>query len=231
MPARPATPSSLSATSYRAVGRDEETQQLLLWPAPLAWASLCRLLPLWIAADASVPLDLEASYRATCADLRIRQAEMKKGGVSPPFRSPAVAVAPDQDTMGEARSPRLRRGRGRRRDKGANHCRCRSPATVGRVSRWKMRWPARRSAVPNVQEPLKAPSAKRPTLRTSGFALASFLLAVVGAFTVVGTIAAVILGFIAVVAILRDRERVAASASPLSASAWASSSPHSPSGP
>ena len=62
---------------------------------------------------------------------------------------------------------------------------------------------------PECQEPIKAPSAKRPTLRTSGFALASFLLAVVGAFTVVGTIAAVVLGLIAVVAILRDRERVA----------------------
>lgn len=62
---------------------------------------------------------------------------------------------------------------------------------------------------PECQEPLKAPSAKRPTLRTSGFALASFLLAVVGAFTVVGTIAAVVLGLIAVVVIWRDRERVA----------------------
>ncbi len=28
-------------------------------------------LPLWIAADFSVPLDLEASYQATCTDLRI----------------------------------------------------------------------------------------------------------------------------------------------------------------
>ena len=47
---------------------------------------------------------------------------------------------------------------------------------------------------PECQQPLKAPAAQRPTLRTSAFALASFLLAVVGAFTVVGTIAAVILG-------------------------------------
>ena len=62
---------------------------------------------------------------------------------------------------------------------------------------------------PECQQPLKAPAAQRPTVRTSGFALASFLLAVVGAFTVVGTIAAVILGIVAVVGILRDRERVA----------------------
>lgn len=69
-----ATPPGLSAVSYRAVGRDEETQQLLLWPAPLALGQPLPTLPLWIAADFSVPLDLEASYRATCADLRIRQA-------------------------------------------------------------------------------------------------------------------------------------------------------------
>ncbi len=62
---------------------------------------------------------------------------------------------------------------------------------------------------PECQQPLKAPSVQRPTVRTSGFALASFLLALVGAFTVVGTIAAVILGVVAVVGILRDRERVA----------------------
>ena len=62
---------------------------------------------------------------------------------------------------------------------------------------------------PECQQPLKAPAARRPTLRTSGFALASFLLAVVGAFTVVGTVAAVILGVVAFVLILRDRERVA----------------------
>jgi len=62
---------SLSAVSYRAVGREEETQQLQLWPAPLALGEHLPTLPLWIAADFSVPLDLEASYRATCTDLRI----------------------------------------------------------------------------------------------------------------------------------------------------------------
>jgi hypothetical protein len=69
-----AAPSSLSATSYRAVGREEETQQLLLWPAPLALGQSLPTLPLWIAADFSVPLDLEVSYQATCTDLRIRPA-------------------------------------------------------------------------------------------------------------------------------------------------------------
>jgi hypothetical protein len=64
-------------------------------------------------------------------------------------------------------------------------------------------------ACPECQQPLKAPALQRPTLRTSGFALASYLLAIIGAFTVVGTVAAVVLGLIAVVRILRDRERVA----------------------
>jgi hypothetical protein len=67
-------PSSLSAVSYRALGREEETQQLQLWTAPLALGQPLPTLPLWIASDFSVPLDLEASYQATCVDLRIRQA-------------------------------------------------------------------------------------------------------------------------------------------------------------
>ena len=69
-----AVPVGLSAVSYLVVGRDKETQQLRLWPAPLALGQPLPTLPLWIAADFSVPLDLEASYQATCTDLRIRQA-------------------------------------------------------------------------------------------------------------------------------------------------------------
>jgi hypothetical protein len=68
------TPAGLSALSYQAVGQEEETQLLRLWPAPLVLGQPLPTLPLWIAADFSVPLDLEASYQATCADLRIRQA-------------------------------------------------------------------------------------------------------------------------------------------------------------
>jgi hypothetical protein len=69
---RPMPPAS-AAVSYRATGANEA---LLLeaWPAPLALGQPLPTLPLWIAADLSVPLDLEASYQATCADLRIRQA-------------------------------------------------------------------------------------------------------------------------------------------------------------
>jgi hypothetical protein len=72
-----ATPSGLAAVSYRAVGREEEKQQLQLWPAPLALGQPLPTLPLWIASDFSVPLDLDASYRATCADLRIHQADLR----------------------------------------------------------------------------------------------------------------------------------------------------------
>jgi hypothetical protein len=69
-----APPPSLLAASYRALDREEETQQLQLWTAPLALGQPLPALPLWIAADFSVPLDLDASYRATCSDLRIHQA-------------------------------------------------------------------------------------------------------------------------------------------------------------
>lgn len=66
-------PASLSAVSYRAV-KNEEAQQLEIWPAPLALGEPLPTLPLWIASDYSVPLDLESSYQMTCADLRIHQA-------------------------------------------------------------------------------------------------------------------------------------------------------------
>ncbi len=72
-----ALPAGLSAVSYRAVDREQETQQLQLWPAPLALGQPLPTLPLWIASDFSVPLDLDASYRATCADLRIHQADLR----------------------------------------------------------------------------------------------------------------------------------------------------------
>lgn len=67
------TPSSLSAVTYHAIGHKEENRQLQLWPQPLALGQPLPTLPLWIAPDFSVPLDLEASYRTTCTDLRIRQ--------------------------------------------------------------------------------------------------------------------------------------------------------------
>jgi hypothetical protein len=65
-------------------------------------------------------------------------------------------------------------------------------------------------ACPECQQPLKAPAvAQSPAVRTSAFALASLVLALVGAFTLVGTLAAIACGLIAVATILRDRERLA----------------------
>jgi hypothetical protein len=67
------TPSNLSAVSYHAIGREKDNQQLQLWPEPLTLGQPLPTLPLWIAPDFSVPLDLDVSYQATCTDLRIRQ--------------------------------------------------------------------------------------------------------------------------------------------------------------
>lgn len=64
---------SLSAVSYRAVGRDE-AGRLLAWPSPLEVGAPLPTVPLWLGADLAVPLDLEASHAAACVDLRIRQA-------------------------------------------------------------------------------------------------------------------------------------------------------------
>lgn len=64
-------------------------------------------------------------------------------------------------------------------------------------------------ACPECQEPVKAPAAARVPLRTSGYALASVVLALAGMFTVVGTLAAVVLGALALLSIARNRDRLA----------------------
>jgi hypothetical protein len=61
---------------------------------------------------------------------------------------------------------------------------------------------------PECQQPLRAPALRQVPLRTSGYALASTVLVLVGAFTVVGTILGVVLGAVALVSIARNRERV-----------------------
>jgi len=63
-------------------------------------------------------------------------------------------------------------------------------------------------ACPDCAAALKVPPLRPPRLRTSGYALASVVLALVGAFTVVGTAAAAILGVIALVSIARHRDRL-----------------------
>jgi hypothetical protein len=56
---------------------------------------------------------------------------------------------------------------------------------------------------PDCQRPLSAPNTEQPAvvLRTSGLALTSLILALVGAFTILGTVAAVVVGIIALVQI------------------------------
>jgi hypothetical protein len=63
-------------------------------------------------------------------------------------------------------------------------------------------------ACPECQQALKVPAAARARLRTSGYALASVVLALVGMFTIVFTAIAVLLGFIALVSVSRNRARV-----------------------
>src|SRR5579885_2875612 len=64
-------PWSLSVVADRAADREAEPRELRAWPAPLASGRPLPPPPLWIAPDSSVPLDLEAGYQMTCADLRI----------------------------------------------------------------------------------------------------------------------------------------------------------------
>jgi hypothetical protein len=61
---------------------------------------------------------------------------------------------------------------------------------------------------PECQQPLQAPAAARPPLVTSGWALTSVLLALLGAFTIVGTVVAIIFGIVALVSIARHRDRL-----------------------
>jgi hypothetical protein len=61
---------------------------------------------------------------------------------------------------------------------------------------------------PECQEPIQAPAAHRLPRVTSGWALASVLLALIGAFTVVGTLVAVLFGITALVSISRHRDRI-----------------------
>jgi len=62
---------------------------------------------------------------------------------------------------------------------------------------------------PECQQSLQAPSLAQTPRRTSVLALASVVLALVGAFTIIGTAAATLLGLAALVAIARHRQQLA----------------------
>jgi hypothetical protein len=62
---------------------------------------------------------------------------------------------------------------------------------------------------PDCQKALSIPRPEKPGLQTSGFALASVVLALAGAFTVVGTLLAILFGFLALRDLARRPEEVA----------------------
>jgi hypothetical protein len=60
----------LYAVAYR--NRKEQNKwHLDFLPVPLALGTVLPKVPLWIAANLSIPLDLEQSYEETCQVLRI----------------------------------------------------------------------------------------------------------------------------------------------------------------
>jgi hypothetical protein len=67
------SPTGLYTVAYRTVEAGDH-RQLQAWPHALALGEPLPQLPLWLGVDVCVPLDLEATYMATCEDLRIRAA-------------------------------------------------------------------------------------------------------------------------------------------------------------
>lgn len=63
--------SDLYAIAYRALGRDHGSPRLEMWAKTLQVGAALPTLPLWIAPDRAVPLDLNTSYTATCESLRM----------------------------------------------------------------------------------------------------------------------------------------------------------------
>jgi Protein of unknown function (DUF4058) len=69
-PALGTEPPGLDAVACRWRPRDNKPL-LEAWNQPLALAQPLPTLPLWLAEDLAIPLELEASYEQTCQDLRI----------------------------------------------------------------------------------------------------------------------------------------------------------------
>jgi hypothetical protein len=66
----PTIAGALTAIAYRSVG-SESDGQLFAWPHSLQLGFPLPTVPLYLGGEFAVPLDLEASYLATCHDLRI----------------------------------------------------------------------------------------------------------------------------------------------------------------
>jgi hypothetical protein len=65
-----AQPRPLAAIAYKSIAADHDGK-LLAWPVELQIGQPLPTLPLWLAGDLSVPLNLESSHTAACADIRI----------------------------------------------------------------------------------------------------------------------------------------------------------------
>jgi hypothetical protein len=61
---------TLSATTYRTV-RTRARTRLEIWQEPLAVGKPFPVVPVWLAEDVAVPLNLETSYREMCEALRL----------------------------------------------------------------------------------------------------------------------------------------------------------------
>jgi Protein of unknown function (DUF4058) len=64
-------PRPLAAIAYKSIVADHGGGKLLAWPAELQIGQPLPTLPLWLAGDLSVPLNLESSHTAACEDIRI----------------------------------------------------------------------------------------------------------------------------------------------------------------
>jgi hypothetical protein len=64
------SPTDLSVVVYRPLGI-EDRARLDVWTYPLAVAEPLPTVPLWLAPDLAIPLELEATYEAACKSLRI----------------------------------------------------------------------------------------------------------------------------------------------------------------
>jgi hypothetical protein len=65
------SPTGLSVVVYRATRLVEEGTKLDVYPYKLALRQPLPTVPLWLAHDLAVPLELEATYEAACKSLRI----------------------------------------------------------------------------------------------------------------------------------------------------------------
>lgn len=61
----------LYAAAYRST-KENGAWRLDAWPQPLALDAVLPTMPLWLASDLAVPLELELTYEETCQVLRIR---------------------------------------------------------------------------------------------------------------------------------------------------------------